>query len=114
MKNNITIEKIAEVYKKKGCNITATCAALNISRRTFYQKKEKSKSLQDLLAEADESMLDFAESKLIEHINNNDITSLIFFLKTKGKKRGYVERTEHDVNANPFQELMESIGSDED
>ncbi len=114
MKNNITIEKIAEVYKKKGCNITATCAALNISRRTFYQKKEKSKSLQDLLAEADESMLDFAESKLIEHINNNDITSLIFFLKTKGKKRGYVERTEHDVNANPFQELMESIGSDDD
>nr|DAV11434.1 MAG TPA: DNA-binding protein [Caudoviricetes sp.] len=114
MKNNITIEKIAEIYKKKGCNITATCAALNISRRTFYQKKEKSKSLQDLLAEADESMLDFAESKLIEHINNNDITSLIFFLKTKGKKRGYVERTEHDVNANPFQELMESIGSDED
>lgn len=114
MKNNVTIEKIAEVYKKKGCNITATCAALNISRRTFYQKKEKSKSLQDLLAEADESMLDFAESKLIEHINNNDITSLIFFLKTKGKKRGYVERTEHDVNANPFQELMESIGSDED
>nr|DAI47252.1 MAG TPA: Sf6 terminase small subunit gp1, octamer, DNA-binding, CAPS buffer.65A [Caudoviricetes sp.] len=114
MKNNITIEKIAEVYKKKGCNITATCAALNISRRTFYQKKEKSKSLQDLLAEADESMLDFAESKLIEHINNNDTTCLIFFLKTKGKKRGYVERTEHDVNANPFQELMESIGSDED
>lgn len=114
MKNNITIEKIAAVYKKKGCNITATCAALDISRRTFYNKKEKSKTLQDLLAEADESMLDFAESKLIEHINNNDITSLIFFLKTKGKKRGYVERTEHDVNANPFQELMESMGSDED
>lgn len=114
MTKKISAEKIAEVYKKKGCNITATCAALNISRRTFYQKKEKSKSLQDLLAEADESMLDFAESKLIEHINNNDTTCLIFFLKTKGKKRGYVERTEHDVNANPFQELMESIDSDED
>lgn len=114
MTKKISAERIAEVYKKKGCNITATCAALNISRRTFYQKKEKSKSLQDLLAEADESMLDFAESKLIEHINNNDTTCLIFFLKTKGKKRGYVERTEHDVNANPFQELMESIDSDED
>lgn len=114
MAKNISVEKIAEVYKKKGCNITATCAALNISRRTFYNKKEKSKTLQELLSEADESMLDFAESKLIEHINNNDITSLIFFLKTKGKKRGYIERTEHDVNSNPFQELMESMGSDED
>lgn len=114
MKNNITIEKIAEIYKKKGCNITAACAALNITRQTFYTRKAKSKKLQELIDEADESLLDFAESKLVEHINNNDITSLIFFLKTKGKKRGYVERTEHDVNANPFQELMESIGSDED
>lgn len=114
MKNNITIEKIAEVYKKKGCNITAACAALNITRQTFYTRKAKSKKLQELIDEADESLLDFAESKLVEHINNNDITSLIFFLKTKGKKRGYVERTEYDVNANPFQELMESIGSDED
>nr|DAS78555.1 MAG TPA: Sf6 terminase small subunit gp1, octamer, DNA-binding, CAPS buffer.65A [Caudoviricetes sp.] len=114
MAKNISIEKIAEVYKKKGCNITAACAALNITRQTFYTRKAKSKKLQELIEEADESMLDFAESKLIEHINNNDITSLIFFLKTKGKKRGYVERTEHDVNANPFQELMESIGSDED
>ena len=114
MAKNISIEKIAEVYKKKGCNITAACAALNITRQTFYTRKAKSKKLQELIEEADESMLDFAESKLIEHINNNDITSLIFFLKTKGKKRGYVERTEHDVNANPFQELMESVTDEKD
>lgn len=114
MAKNISIEKIAEVYKKKGCNITAACAALNITRQTFYTRKAKSKKLQELIEEADESLLDFAESKLIEHINNNDITSLIFFLKTKGKKRGYVERTEHDVNANPFQELMESVIDEKD
>jgi conserved domain protein len=114
MAKNISIEKIAEVYKKKGCNITAACAALNITRQTFYTRKAKSKKLQELIEEADESMLDFAESKLIEHINNNDITSLIFFLKTKGKKRGYVERTEHDVNATPFQELMESVIDEKD
>ena len=114
MAKNISIEKIAEVYKKKGCNITATCAALNITRQTFYNRKAKSKKLQELVDEADESLLDFAESKLIEHINGGDVTSLIFFLKTKGKKRGYIERTEHDVNANPFQELMESVIDKED
>ena len=114
MKSNITIEKIAEVYKKKGCNVTAACAALNITRQTFYNRKAKSKKLQELVSEADESLLDFAESKLVEHINDGDVTSLIFFLKTKGKKRGYVERTEHDVNANPFLELMESLPVDED
>lgn len=114
MKNNITIEKIAEVYKKKGCNITAACAALNITRQTFYTRKAKSKKLQELVEEADESLLDFAESKLVEHINDGDVTSLIFFLKTKGKKRGYVERSEHDVNANPFLELMQSLPDEDD
>lgn len=114
MKNNITIEKIAEIYKKKGCNITAACAALNITRQTFYNRKLKSKKLCEMIEDADESLLDFAESKLVEHINDGDVTSLIFFLKTKGKKRGYVERSEHDVNSNAFQELMESLPIDED
>ena len=67
-----------------------------------------------MIEDADESLLDFAESKLVEHINDGDITSLIFFLKTKGKKRGYVERSEYDVNSNAFQELMESLPIDED
>lgn len=114
MEKIVSIEKIAEVYKKKGCNVSATCSALNMCRATFYRKKEKSKKLQELISEADESLLDFAESKLVEKINDGDTTSLIFFLKTKGKKRGYIERTEHDVNANPFQELMESLPVDED
>nr|DAS49651.1 MAG TPA: putative terminase small subunit [Caudoviricetes sp.] len=114
MKHNITIEKIVEVYEKKGCNISATCRALDITRQTFYNRKSKSKRLQELISEADEALLDFAESKLVEKINDGDTTSLIFFLKTKGKKRGYIERTEHDVNANPFQELMESLSDDDD
>lgn len=109
MAKRIPIEKIAEMYEKKGCNITATCAALNIDRKTFYNKKNGSRTLQELLQAADESMLDFAESKLMEHINDGDITSLIFFLKCKGKKRGYVERVENEVSCNAFEALMKSL-----
>jgi len=43
--------------------------------------------------------LDFAESKLHENISKGKEVSTIFFLKTKGKKRGYVERQEHYVAA---------------
>ncbi len=42
----------------------------------------------------EEKTLDLAESKLLENIGNNDNTGIIFFLKTKGKKRGYIERQE--------------------
>lgn len=109
MAKRIPIEKIAEMYEKKGCNVTATCAALNIDRKTFYNKKNASSKLQELLKAAEESLLDFAESKLMEHINDGDITSLIFFLKCKGKKRGYVERVENEISGNAFEQLMKSL-----
>lgn len=110
---NIPIEKIIQIYEKKGCNVTATCTALGISRKTFYEWKEKKKKLAEGLEAAEEAIIDFAESKLVEHINNDDVQALIFFLRTKGKKRGYVEKTEADVNINQFEKLMQDTEDDE-
>lgn len=111
---NIPIEKIIQIYEKKGCNITATCTALGISRKTFYEWKEKKKKLAEGLEAAEEAIIDFAESKLVEHINNDDVQALIFFLRTKGKKRGYVEKTETDVNINQFEKLMQDTEEDDE
>lgn len=106
MAKKIPVETIVDIYNKKGCNVTATCTSLGISRKTFYDWRNTRKGLSDALDEVDESVLDYAESKLVEHINNNDLQALIFFLRTKGKKRGYVEKTESDVNINAFEKLM--------
>ena len=113
MAKNIPIDKIVAIYEKKGCNITATCEALGIARKTFYEWKEKKKKLAEGLEAADEAILDFAESKLVEHIQNDDVQALIFFLRTKGKKRGYVEKTESDVNINAFERLMQECEDEE-
>ena len=114
MAKNISIEDILKMYDKKGCNITATCSAFGISRKTFYEWKAKKKKLAEGLEEIDESILDWAESKLKEHINNDDLQALIFFLRTKGKKRGYVEKTETDVNINAFEKLMQDTEDEDD
>ncbi|GIZ15512.1 hypothetical protein [Capnocytophaga catalasegens] len=106
MSKKIKDEIIADIYAKKSCNISATCSALNITRKTFYSWREKRPKLNELLKEAEESIIDFAESKLLSNIQEGDTTSLIFFLKTKGKHRGYVEKVEQEVTVNPFFELM--------
>ena len=39
-------------------------------------------------------MLDFGEHKLMERVAKGDTLATMFLLKTKGKRRGYIERQE--------------------
>lgn len=88
-KNNIV-----DVFRKKGCNISATCSALNISRQTYYNWLKNDEELKREIEDSTEAVLDNVESKLLSAINDGNMTAIIFYLKTKGKKRGYIERQE--------------------
>lgn len=105
----IPFKKVAEVYAKKAGNISSTCVALGIDRNTFMSWREKYADLREALSEIEESLIDFSESKLLEQIQDGNLTAIIFHLKTKGKKRGYVETQEQNLNINPFEELMKSL-----
>lgn len=108
-KKKVNFDDLVKMYEKKGGNISATCSALGITRQTFFNYRNSSKLLDQRLNEVAESLVDFAESKLVEQINDGNLTAIIFFLKTKGKSRGYVERIESESVTNPFEELMKSL-----
>jgi len=94
--------KIAEVYERKAGNVSATCIALNIDRNTFNSWRKEYPELAEKLDAIDESLIDFSESKLLEQINDGNLTAIIFHLKTKGKSRGYTESSEVNTNVNAF------------
>ena len=83
-----------EVFEIKGGNIDASCKAFGISRQTFYNWKSDDEKFAKRISDVQEGLIDFVESKLMENIKDNDTTSTIFYLKTKGKSRGYTERQE--------------------
>ena len=61
---------------------------------TFYNYYNEDKEFKALVDDISNMSLDFAESKLLEQIKDGSTAATIFYLKTKGKKRGYVERQE--------------------
>ena len=53
---------------------------------------DRHSELREVEKEALESTLDLAEAKLIENIENGKEASIFFYLKCRGKGRGYVEK----------------------
>lgn len=74
--------------------ITVACKLVAIDRKTHYRWLEKDEKYAAAVAEMTDVALDFAESKLHHLIQNNDTQATMFYLRTKGKARGYVERSE--------------------
>ena len=79
-------------------NITASCKAANINRSTYYDWMEKDPKFAKAVNELAESNIDFAESCLKQQIKDGNTTATIFYLKTKGKSRGYIET--HEIIGN--------------
>ena len=75
--------------------VSAACMQVGIERKTHYRWMESDKKYKAEVEDLTNVALDFAESKLLGQIKSNNTAATIFYLKTKGKKRGYVEQIEH-------------------
>lgn len=83
-----------EILKQHMGIISTTCKAAGISRATYYIWRDADPAFKEACMEAYEERKDFAESILLEKIREKDTPSVLFFLKTQAKDRGYVERVE--------------------
>ncbi|MFH2041684.1 MAG: helix-turn-helix domain-containing protein [Acidobacteriota bacterium] len=93
-KSSTSITQIEQALRKSGGLCSGAAQLLGLTRQAVSERVRKSKRLQAALVDIEETTLDLGESKLISAINKGNMTAIIFYLKTKGKKRGYVERNE--------------------
>lgn len=92
--------------------VTTACEVVGIDRRTHYRWLQEDEEYRAQVESLTDLAIDFAESQLFELIKGAhrevstpdgeviriqdapNTSATIFYLKTRGKKRGYVERTE--------------------
>ena len=93
-------ESLLKALEKSLGIVSTACEAVNISRTTYYKYYNEDKDFKRSVDSISDIALDCAESQLFELIKEKNVTAIIFYLKTKGKKRGYIEKQEVNHNSN--------------
>lgn len=94
-------KKVLKLLEESRGIVSYACKNGGIARETFYRWCREDKDFKQAVDDISEENIDIVESKLLNKINDDDLTAIIFFLKTKGRKRGYVEKTEIDGDISP-------------
>jgi Bacterial regulatory protein, Fis family len=91
-----TDQEVIEALEKAKGIVSIAAEHLGCSRQAVYERMNKSKEIMAAHRHVDESVTDFAETKLMQKISQGDMRAILFRLETKGKNRGYVKRQEID------------------
>lgn len=87
-------EIVAEALRQSGGIASAAAIKLGCSAVTVRNYISRHDEVRQAQKDTVESTLDLAETKLMKKISEGHMTALIFYLKTQGKHRGYVEGRE--------------------
>ena len=91
---HIKKESILKALEKSLGIVTVACKKANVPRSTFYKWLNEDEEFARQVKDIENIALDFAESQLHQQIQNHSTSATIFYLKTNGKNRGYIERQE--------------------
>lgn len=74
-------------------NISKTCKKLKMSRTQFYEWCKTDSDFSEAVKWVEEGLKDMAEEANYRNIKEGNVPSIIYYLKTKCKDRGYIEKT---------------------
>ena len=105
-------EKMIQALRDTQGNVSRACAMIGVSRTSFNYHRDKYPEFNNRVIEVMDSLIDEAESALMDQIRGGNSSATIFFLKTRGRDRGYIEQTSHkeerNINVNFSYDVTES------
>lgn len=96
--NKYTADEVIKAIEEAKGILAEAARILGCTRRTVHNYVNRYPTVRTVYEDETEKSVDFAEGKLMDLIRAKNVSAIIFFLKTKAKHRGYVERQEiaHD------------------
>lgn len=94
---DIKKEKLLKALEKSLGIVSHACKAAKVCRDSHYRWLKEDKEYKKKVDDLSNLALDLAESKLHKQIQESNLTAIIFFLKCKGKERGYIEKNEISI-----------------
>lgn len=92
-----TAQQIAEALTRAKGFVSVAAKNLGCSDATVRNYIERYAMCKQAVLDSREQMIDIAEGRLYQNINEGDNTAIIFFLKTQAKHRGYIEKSVTEV-----------------
>lgn len=105
MARQYTKQEIIDALKGSNGLVYIAARQLGCTPQTIYNWRKKSKEVAEIMATERGIAVDVAEIALMKAVRSGEAWAVAFMLKTLGKDRGYVERTEH-INFNVPDELI--------
>ncbi len=78
-----------EHFSKCRAIIKTACSSAGINRQTYYNWMKNDEEFAQKVRLIQDEQVDMVEDRLLNNILNGDTTAAIFYLKCKGKERGY-------------------------
>ncbi len=79
--------------------VTEACEKAGLSRTQHYHWMSEDEEYKKAVDSIDSKFIDFAETSLKKQIKEGNTTATTFFLRTRGRKRGYNEKQEIDLTS---------------
>lgn len=93
-RTTITKDVLLKHLEQNMGNVTLACHFAQCNRSTYYRWIKEDNQFKQSVDDIQEAALDICEAEMWKLIKDGNVPTILFYLKTKGKKRGYIERQE--------------------